>query len=131
MRSRDYNLVNADLRDIAMVNRKLAAAGLDKSQPTLFLSECVMVYMEPEDSGALIAWAAAEFRTATFVTYEQIHPHDSFGRMMLAHLEVQSLVVDGVSRRVPTATIALIIASVHVCVPVVPWLSTARPALLP
>ena len=89
--SPSYRLVNADLRDVGMVEKKLTAAGVRCDQPTLFLSECVLVYVEPEESGALIGWAARHFPTAAFLTYEQILPHDTFGQMMVRHLEVRSV----------------------------------------
>ena len=88
MSSPSYMLVNADLRDVGMLGRKLAVAGVSFSRPTLFLSECVLVYLEPEESGAVIEWAASKFLSAAFLTYEQIHPHDAFGQIMMRHLEV-------------------------------------------
>lgn len=59
--------------------------------PTFFLSECVMVYMEPAESRALIRWVADSFTRAVFVTYEQIHPDDAFGRVMMENLAVRAL----------------------------------------
>lgn len=50
----------------------MGTGGLDVSVPTLFLSECVLVYLEPEESGAVIAWAGATFPSAAFLTYEQV-----------------------------------------------------------
>ena len=47
-------------------------AGVDAAAPTLLLSECVLVYLEPEDSCAVIAWAARTFPRSVFVTYEQV-----------------------------------------------------------
>ena len=76
-----FHLLTADLRDVAAVQATLTAAGIDFSLPTLFLSECVLVYLEPEDSCAIIAWAARSFARSTFVTYEQIRPHDAFGQV--------------------------------------------------
>ena len=56
--------------------------------PTLFISECVLVYMPGEDSGRVIEWAASIFTGgAVFMTYEQIRPDDAFGRTMMANLE--------------------------------------------
>jgi hypothetical protein len=50
-----YRLVTADLRDVAAVQASLVTgAGLDPALPTLFLSECVLVYLEPEESCAII-----------------------------------------------------------------------------
>ena len=56
--------------------------------PTLFISECVLIYLEVENSDAIIKWAASNFHAAAFVTYEQIRPHDSFGAIMIKNLQV-------------------------------------------
>lgn len=40
--------------------------------PTLLVTECVLVYMTPEQSANLIKWAASTFVTAMFVNYEQV-----------------------------------------------------------
>jgi tRNA wybutosine-synthesizing protein 4 len=82
-----YQLVTADLRDIAALQAALRGAGIDAEAPTLFLSECVLVYLEPEESCAIIAWAAGAFKRSVFVTYEQIRPHDAFGQVMARNLE--------------------------------------------
>lgn len=42
------------------------------SLPTMFITECVLVYMEPERSAAIINWAGANFKTAVFINYEQV-----------------------------------------------------------
>ena len=60
------------------------------SVPTLFLSECVLVYMAVKDSSQLIAWAASRWERAAFVIYEQIRPHDAFGRVMMQNLKVNT-----------------------------------------
>lgn len=43
-----YCLLPADLRDIAQLAAALEAAGLDPEAPTLVLSECVLVYLQPQ-----------------------------------------------------------------------------------
>jgi len=84
----DYAIIGADLRDLQGLERALAAVDIDYTLPTLFLSECVLIYMLPQHSDALIAWSAERFIGGqVFVSYEQIHPHDAFGETMLANLE--------------------------------------------
>ena len=92
-----FRLITADLRDVAAVQAALRAAGIDTSLPTLFLSECVLVYLEPEESCAIIAWAAATFPRSTFVTYEQIRPHDAFGQVMARNLEERGYSLRGLT----------------------------------
>lgn len=40
--------------------------------PTVFVSECVLVYMTPSQSSNLVHWAAETFHTAMFINYEQV-----------------------------------------------------------
>lgn len=46
--------------------------------PTLFLSECVLVYLTPSQSSNLVRWAAETFHTAMFINYEQVNITDNF-----------------------------------------------------
>eukprot|EP01045_Picozoa_sp_COSAG04_P020259 COSAG04_NODE_2054_length_4901_cov_1.544565_2_plen_202_part_00 len=69
---RQYRLVGADLSQLPLAATRLTHAGLDPSRPTLFLSECVLTYVRPEDAAALLRWCAAEFRDSIFLNYEQI-----------------------------------------------------------
>lgn len=50
----------------------MLAAGLDKTLPTMFLTECVLVYMEPEKSREVIKWVGTNFSTALFLNYEPV-----------------------------------------------------------
>jgi len=84
----DLQIVGADLRNVDDLEATLVKAGLDFTLPTLFLSECVLVYLKPEDSAKVIQWAAGKFTGgAVFVTYEQILPNDPFGKTMKENLE--------------------------------------------
>ncbi|XP_045848415.1 uncharacterized protein LOC123933379 isoform X4 [Meles meles] len=51
--------------------------------PTLLLTECVLVYMTPEQSANLLMWAASSFDTAMFTNYEQVNMDDWFGQTMI------------------------------------------------
>lgn len=42
------------------------------SLPTVFITECVLIYMEPEHSAAIINWAGTNFKNAVFINYEQV-----------------------------------------------------------
>lgn len=44
--------------------------------PTVFLSECVLVYMTPSQSSNLVRWAAETLHTAMFISYEQVNRDD-------------------------------------------------------
>jgi len=79
--SKQYHLVGVDLCNINLLEKILLAV-TNPSQPTLFLSECVMTYMSVASSQKLISWSSDKFVNAVFVTYEQIHPTDGFGLVM-------------------------------------------------
>lgn len=59
------------------------------SVPTLFVSECVLIYMEAQFSTRLVEWAASHIADASFVLYEQILPDDAFGRVMMSNIKAR------------------------------------------
>lgn len=80
-------MIAGDLRDFGDILTKLESRGLDKSLPTLFLSECVLIYLDTEVGDSIVC-KASSFPLASFVTYEQIMPDDPFGKTMLSNLKV-------------------------------------------
>jgi O-methyltransferase involved in polyketide biosynthesis len=87
----DYHLIGCDLQDLVKLEQMLRDKGADFNLPTLFLSECVLVYIDPAKSDKVIRFAAEKFKGGcVFVTYEQIRPDDPFGRTMVDNLEVST-----------------------------------------
>ncbi|XP_057805495.1 leucine carboxyl methyltransferase 1 homolog isoform X2 [Salvia miltiorrhiza] len=82
-----YKLLPVDLRDIQQLDDIISLAGMDPSLPTFIIAECVLIYLDPESSRAVVRWASRTFSTATFFLYEQIHPDDAFGQQMIRNLE--------------------------------------------
>ena len=66
-----YSLLPADLREGNNVRGALQKAGIDPALPTFVLAECVLVYMEPAESAALVSCLGGLLSTAVFVLYEQ------------------------------------------------------------
>ncbi|EFJ47079.1 hypothetical protein VOLCADRAFT_81666 [Volvox carteri f. nagariensis] len=66
-----------------------------RRSPTYILSECVLVYMEPLHSAAVVSWAAHTFPNAVIAIYEQIRPDDAFGRQMVSNLEMRGCPLRG------------------------------------
>jgi [phosphatase 2A protein]-leucine-carboxy methyltransferase len=70
---------------------------LSTALPTLLLFECVLVYMSPEASSALIQWFVDLFRpsiqtstpgTLGGMVYEMFGLEDAFGQVMMNNLQV-------------------------------------------
>ncbi|KAJ2847998.1 carboxy methyl transferase for protein phosphatase 2A [Coemansia brasiliensis] len=96
LHSHDYTLISGDLREFATsVVPKLMARGFDCSQPTLFLSECVLIYLDPQHSDQILDWITDNMKHAGILTYEQILPHDRFGQMMIENLRARGLELRG------------------------------------
>lgn len=68
----DYHLVDADLSILSQVEKKLHESGIDKNLPTLFMAECVLVYIDNLKTKELLKWIADQFPVAMFINYEQV-----------------------------------------------------------
>ncbi|CEG39655.1 leucine carboxyl [Plasmopara halstedii] len=84
-----YHLLPCDLRDLDATTAKMEMAGIDHSVPTLFVSECVLIYMEAKFSTQFVVWARSFFDDVSFALYEQILPNDAFGKVMMANIDAR------------------------------------------
>ncbi|OEH75036.1 hypothetical protein cyc_00753 [Cyclospora cayetanensis] len=81
--------VAADLRNLQNLKSAVAKAGFRQDLPTLFLCECVLIYLRVEEADAVLKWAAeASLAPCALVLYEQFNPEDPFGRVMIRNLQV-------------------------------------------
>lgn len=74
--------------------------GFNSSFPTLIISECVLVYMDKAASTyfceqLLTALPLAQSELVVWASYDMVHPHDPFGRMMLKNIQRRGLRVPG------------------------------------
>ncbi|KAJ6851557.1 tRNA wybutosine-synthesizing protein 4 [Iris pallida] len=83
--SEHYKLLPVDLRDTEQLDSIIKH--LDPSLPTFIIAECVLIYLDPDSTRAIVGWASRTFSTAVFFLYEQIHPDDAFGEQMMINLE--------------------------------------------
>ncbi|CBH14707.1 hypothetical protein, conserved [Trypanosoma brucei gambiense DAL972] len=89
----NYWAVGTDLRS---TNRDLvtclreASPQFSTDNPTVLYAECVMQYMPPVAASQLIKQIASAFPCAVFVAYDQLHPSDSFGTVMLSALRTKN-----------------------------------------
>ena len=73
--------------------------------PTLFVAECVLVYLPPEASAALLGWFATRASRAVFVAYDPIGPGDAFGRTMMSNLRQRGCPLLGTRGLLRTRTV--------------------------
>lgn len=92
----NYHVMGVDLRHIEEVENKLKQAEVDFSLPTIFLAECVLVYIEPIHCSNLLKWLSSHFSSAVFVNYEQVNMNDRFGEIMLNNLRSRGCTLAGV-----------------------------------
>lgn len=92
----NYHIMGVDLRNIDEVNNKLQQAEIDYKMPTIFLAECVLVYIESQNCKNLLKWLAEKFEQAVFVNYEQVNMNDRFGEVMLSNLRARGCSLAGV-----------------------------------
>ncbi|GLT51557.1 hypothetical protein SLA2020_249590 [Shorea laevis] len=85
--SNHYKLLPADLRNIQKLDDVISLANMDASLPTFIIAECVLIYLDPDSTRAIVGWGSKTFSTAIFFLYEQIHPDDAFGQQMIKNLE--------------------------------------------
>lgn len=104
MHTPTYHLLPADLRlsPSVTLDNLLASPTTDSttkpilspSLPTLLLFECVLVYMSPSHSSALLQWFAGYFSSSQdgaalgSIVYEMFGLKDAFGRVMVNNLKV-------------------------------------------
>jgi [phosphatase 2A protein]-leucine-carboxy methyltransferase len=69
---------------------------MDHSLPTLFLTECVLVYLDSTSSESLLKWVTNSFETCLFVNYEQLNIADTFGAVMVRNLHSCGCVLAGI-----------------------------------
>ncbi|KAI9096065.1 S-adenosyl-L-methionine-dependent methyltransferase [Phlyctochytrium arcticum] len=92
--SSSFHVLPLDLRDPDALGK--LAKHLDPTAATMFLSECCLVYLEPEVAKRLIGWAAeATEGPAMFLTYEMVNPGDAFGVTMVRNLKMRGIQLPG------------------------------------
>ena len=80
-----YTLLPLDLRTDSLDD---VLPYLDTTLPTLFLAECVLCYMTPEQGEDVIRWFGSTFERCMGVIYEMCGLEDQFGRVMRRNLAV-------------------------------------------
>lgn len=87
----DYFLIPGDLNDWQSIVEKLFECGFNPKLPTIFISECVLIYLECKFSDEIIKWSSLFTNISMFIAFEQILPNDAFGKVMLRNLKVRNI----------------------------------------
>ncbi|KAG5637726.1 hypothetical protein H0H81_003436 [Sphagnurus paluster] len=94
-----YHLLPGDLRMGPTALSTLLTGILDSSLPTLLLFECVLVYMVPSASDAVLRWFVDYFSDAKTplgaVVYEMFNLEDAFGKVMVSNLKSRNVSIPG------------------------------------
>ncbi|XP_060524033.1 leucine carboxyl methyltransferase 1 [Cylas formicarius] len=98
LHSGNYHCLGVDLRNIAQLKDKLNQAQIKFDRPTLFIAECVLVYIESECVNRLLAWISSSFESGFFVNYEMCNINDTFGDIMLGNLKARGCSLAGISQ---------------------------------
>ncbi|KAI5821194.1 S-adenosyl-L-methionine-dependent methyltransferase [Pyronema omphalodes] len=68
--------------------------GVETTVPTLFLSECCLIYLSPEEADGILKWATGDFKgDVGVVVYEPIGGDDAFGKVMIQNLAARGIVL--------------------------------------
>jgi len=87
IRTKHCRMVQADMRISSDLSAAMESCGLRADLPTIFIAECVLVYMQAAHGDGIIQWAASAVSApSAMVMYEQTNPHDRFGKVMVKNL---------------------------------------------
>ncbi|XP_017776640.1 PREDICTED: leucine carboxyl methyltransferase 1 [Nicrophorus vespilloides] len=97
MHAGSYHCLGVDLRNTAELEEKLQQAECDYNAPTLFIAECVLVYIENNCVDRLMKFIAGKFPNALFVNYEMCNMNDTFGDVMMENLRARGCNLAGIA----------------------------------
>jgi len=97
-----YHLISCDISDVEMLDSKLCSAGIKKSIPTLFIAECVFVYIPLENVQRFLEYITNEFGTVMLADYDPINLNDKFGEVMKEHLRGRQCSLYGAQADLPS-----------------------------
>lgn len=87
-----YSIHPIDLRSLELSCKP--PKGVDPSLPTLFISECCLIYLSPPEADNILKWATQDFSSAVgVILYEPIGGDDAFGKVMIQNLAARGIVL--------------------------------------
>ncbi|RPA92447.1 leucine carboxyl methyltransferase [Choiromyces venosus 120613-1] len=90
--SRHYSIHPLDIRTLRP--SAYFSASINTSLPTLFISECCLIYLSPTEADAILKWITTDFTSSVgIILYEPIGGDDAFGRVMIQNLAARGIVL--------------------------------------
>ena len=90
--SNRYWLIPWDIKETELLQEKLKQAGVNFVSPTLVLMECILWYMNYNDTEKVLNFISANFEcNVAAVIYEMTKPYDMFGQTMILNLEERGI----------------------------------------
>lgn len=98
MHGLSYHIVAANFTDLDVLERKLGeCAGFSYDTPTIFVTECVMVYIEPSKATNFLKWTTSKFHSSiAMINHEQLNIFDKFGQVMMENLSQRGCSLPGI-----------------------------------
>ncbi|KJP87702.1 hypothetical protein AK88_02597 [Plasmodium fragile] len=88
----NYKMLSLDLNNSSLLEEHLTNCGFDFSIPTVFICECVLIYLEIASSDSLIKTLAGLMRsTSCILVYEQVNPSTAFGKVMISNFSQRGI----------------------------------------
>lgn len=84
----EYYVRAVDLCNLDTVKKIFESINLNKDYPTLFICECVLIYLPVDKSNDFIKYCSDNYIDSLFAVYEQMKPEDPFGQIMIQNLIV-------------------------------------------
>jgi O-methyltransferase involved in polyketide biosynthesis len=83
-----YNLISFDLQDSfqSLLTHMQRSHNFDANQPTLFVMECVQMYLSETSSRSILQTIASQCATPFMAIFDPIIQNDPFGRVMAQNL---------------------------------------------
>ncbi len=93
-----YHTVAANFTDLNLMERKLQeCSGFRFDVPTLFIAECVFVYIDPIKVSHFLKWITTNFHASVgLINHEQLNIYDKFGQVMLENLSHRGCSLPGI-----------------------------------
>jgi len=97
--STNYHIHSIDLRNLHPDPHQSTPlpTTIDTTLPTLFISECCLIYLSPTQADDILKWITTYFPPSTtsvgLVIYEPIGGEDAFGKVMIQNLAARGIVL--------------------------------------